>query len=166
MFRSPSPNIVTALIVHRNSPLIENRQMAPQTKIENSSNHPIRPRQHLRRNRQADLLGCFKINDKLKLSRLLDWKVGGLAPFRILSTYRRDARERARHFGPRTSALPASTIRCPSYITGSRFFTASSIIALVAGDRDYPNHKDRVTRLCLQLEVRSQNRGSDLYSRD
>jgi hypothetical protein len=39
--------------------------------------HPIRPRQHIRRNRQTDLLGCFQIDHQLKLLRLLGRKVGG-----------------------------------------------------------------------------------------
>jgi hypothetical protein len=34
--------------------------------------HPIGPRQHVRRNRQADLFGRFQIDDQLKLFRLLD----------------------------------------------------------------------------------------------
>ena len=51
-----------------------------------SLDHPIRPRQHLRRNRQADLLGCFEIDHQLELRRLLDRQSAGLAPFRILST--------------------------------------------------------------------------------
>src|SRR5262245_55183180 len=40
--------------------------------------HPVRSRQHIRRNRQTDLFGGFEINDELKLRRLLDWKIGGL----------------------------------------------------------------------------------------
>ena len=48
--------------------------------------HSIRSRQHIRRNRQADLLGGFQIDHKLELLRLLDRKVAGLAPLRILST--------------------------------------------------------------------------------
>ena len=51
-----------------------------------SFNHFIRSRQHVRRNRQADLLGCFQIDDELELRRLLDGKIGGLGAFRILST--------------------------------------------------------------------------------
>src|SRR5215471_1528168 len=43
-----------------------------------SPNHPICPRQHARWNCQADLLGGFQIDDKLKLSRLLHWKIGWL----------------------------------------------------------------------------------------
>src|SRR4029077_18257776 len=31
--------------------------------------HPIRPRQHIRRNRQTDLLGCFQIDEQLELRR-------------------------------------------------------------------------------------------------
>ena len=36
------------------------------------SDHFIRPHQHVRRNRQADLLGGFQIDDELELRRLLD----------------------------------------------------------------------------------------------
>ena len=43
-----------------------------------SLNHLIRPRQHVRRNRQADLLGRLQIDDELKLRRLLHWRVGWL----------------------------------------------------------------------------------------
>jgi hypothetical protein len=35
-----------------------------------SSNHPIRPRQHVRQNLQTNLLGRFEIDHKLKLHRL------------------------------------------------------------------------------------------------
>ena len=38
--------------------------------------HLIRSRQHIRWNRQANLLGRLEIDDKLKLRRLLDRKVG------------------------------------------------------------------------------------------
>ena len=41
-------------------------------------NHLIRPLQHLGRDRQADLLRGFEIDDELELDRLLDGKVGGL----------------------------------------------------------------------------------------
>ena len=42
------------------------------------SNHPIRPHQHIGRDRQADLLGRFQIDDELELDRLLDRQIGGL----------------------------------------------------------------------------------------
>ncbi len=42
-----------------------------------SSYDPIRPHQHVGRDRQADLLRCFQIDDELELDRLLDGKVGG-----------------------------------------------------------------------------------------
>jgi hypothetical protein len=35
-----------------------------------SFDHPIRPRQHVRRNGQADLLGSFEIDYQLELCRL------------------------------------------------------------------------------------------------
>jgi hypothetical protein len=40
-----------------------------------SFDHPIRPRQYIRRNRQTDLFGGFEIDDELELRRLLDGKV-------------------------------------------------------------------------------------------
>ena len=47
----------------------------------------IRSYQHIRRNRQADLLDGFKIDHQVELRRLLDREFRGLAPFKILSTY-------------------------------------------------------------------------------
>ena len=41
-----------------------------------SSNHLIRPRQHIRWDRQADLLGGFEVDDELELRRLLDRQIG------------------------------------------------------------------------------------------
>ena len=46
--------------------------------------HFIRSRQHIRRNRQADLLCRFEIDDELELRRLLDRQVGGLCAFQNL----------------------------------------------------------------------------------
>ena len=40
-------------------------------RISVSLDHFIRPRQHIRRNRQADLLRRLKIDDELELRRLL-----------------------------------------------------------------------------------------------
>lgn len=40
-----------------------------------SPNYPVRPRQHIRRDRQADLLGGFEVDDEFKLDRLLDGKI-------------------------------------------------------------------------------------------
>ena len=47
-------------------------------------NHFIRPRQHIRRNRQTDLLCRFEIDDELELRRLLHGQVGGLGAFQDL----------------------------------------------------------------------------------
>ena len=49
--------------------------------VEPLLNDFIRSRQHIRRNRQADLLGGFEIDHELKLLRLLHWKIGGLGAF-------------------------------------------------------------------------------------
>ena len=38
-----------------------------------SLDQPIRAGEHLRRNRQTDLLGCFQIDYELELRWLLDW---------------------------------------------------------------------------------------------
>ena len=46
----------------------------------------IRSRQHIRRNRQTDLLRGFQVDHQLKLRGLLHWQVGGLGTLRILST--------------------------------------------------------------------------------
>src|SRR4030095_8848303 len=49
-----------------------------------SSNHPIRSRQHIRRNREVYLLSCFQVDDELEFLRLLDWEVGGFSTFQNL----------------------------------------------------------------------------------
>jgi hypothetical protein len=51
-----------------------------------SFDHSIRSRQHIRRNRQADLLGGFEIDDQLELLRLLDRKIACFAPLRSEAT--------------------------------------------------------------------------------
>ena len=51
----------------------------PKSKI--SFDDPVRPHQHVGRNRQADLLGGFQIDDELELGRLLDGEIGGLGAF-------------------------------------------------------------------------------------
>src|SRR5215475_3644000 len=43
-----------------------------------SLDHPIRPRQYIRRDRQTDLIGGFEINDEFELRRLLHGEIGGL----------------------------------------------------------------------------------------
>jgi hypothetical protein len=43
--------------------------------------HLVRSEQHVRRNREADLLRRFQIDHQLKLRRLLDWQVSGFGAF-------------------------------------------------------------------------------------
>ena len=43
--------------------------------------HLVRPRQHIRRNRQADLFGCFQIDHELELRRGSTGKIGRLGAF-------------------------------------------------------------------------------------
>ena len=46
-----------------------------------SSDDPVRSYQHVRRNREADLLRGFQVDDQLELHRLLDRKVARLCAF-------------------------------------------------------------------------------------
>jgi hypothetical protein len=46
-----------------------------------SLNHSIRSRQHIGRNRKADLLGGLEIDDELKLLRLFYRQIGRLGTF-------------------------------------------------------------------------------------
>src|SRR5690242_7560710 len=45
-----------------------------------SLDHPVRPRQHVRRDRQANLLSRFQIDHKIELHRLLDGQVCRFSP--------------------------------------------------------------------------------------
>jgi hypothetical protein len=49
-------------------------------------NHLVRSCQHIRRDRQTDLLGGFQIDDEVELFRLLHWEIGGLGALQDLST--------------------------------------------------------------------------------
>jgi hypothetical protein len=53
----------------------------------------VRPRQHVRRNRQADLLRRFEIDDELELLWLLYGEIGGLGTFQYLVHIRGGAPE-------------------------------------------------------------------------
>src|SRR5262245_794540 len=61
-----------------------------QSKIENlkskmaSSDHLIRPQQHIRRNRDTDLLRCLEIDYQLELHWLLHREISGFPPFENL----------------------------------------------------------------------------------
>ena len=48
--------------------------------------HLVRSEQHIRRNRETDLLCSLEIYHQLELSRLLDRKVAGLCAFEDLIT--------------------------------------------------------------------------------
>ena len=49
-----------------------------------SFDDPIRPREHVRRNYETDLLGGFQVDHEVEFGRLLDGKVGGLCAFQNL----------------------------------------------------------------------------------
>src|SRR5262245_10374375 len=77
-FRSKSkPSMQDRSIVSSFNPKFEIRNPK-------SFDYPIRPHQHVRRNRQADLLGRFQIDDELELLRLFDWQVRWLSSFQYL----------------------------------------------------------------------------------
>src|SRR5499426_258850 len=63
-------------------------RFASALRVARSLDHPIRSRQHVRRNRQADLFGRFEINDQLELLRLLHREIGGLGAFQNLVNIR------------------------------------------------------------------------------
>jgi hypothetical protein len=79
-----------------------------------SFDYPICPRQDIRRNRQADLLGGFEVYYQLKLRGLLDGKIGGLCTFQDFVDVARGTPEQVGtahavcHAG-----MPQMTIRCP-----------------------------------------------------
>ena len=95
MFVTEPPSVVDSVLpetaLSRTSPHSMSTHplwLALNRKIGNlkSLDHSVRPRQHVRRNRQADLLGSFEIDDELELLWLLHRKIRGFVPFRILST--------------------------------------------------------------------------------
>jgi hypothetical protein len=51
-----------------------------------SLDHSIHPRQHVGRNREADLFSRLQINHQLDFRRLLDWQIGRVCTFKTLST--------------------------------------------------------------------------------
>ena len=51
---------------------IQDYMTLPLQRSVRSFDDPIRPRQHTRRNREADLFGGFQIDHQLELGRLLD----------------------------------------------------------------------------------------------
>src|SRR5437867_2033466 len=54
------------------------------SKIQISFDHSVRQRHHVRRNRQANLLGSLEIDYELKLRRLLHRQIGGFGAFENL----------------------------------------------------------------------------------
>jgi hypothetical protein len=76
----PGPGGPTVALCHRSHRIDGefNSILASQFIFPALSNHLIRPRQHVRRDRQADLLGGFQIDDQLELRRLLDGNVSRL----------------------------------------------------------------------------------------
>jgi hypothetical protein len=90
--------------------------------------HPIRSDQHIRRNCQADLLGCFQVDDKLEFHGLLYGEIRWVGTFKNLSTYVAARRYRSSMFVAYDIRPPASTYSGSLYIAGSRFSAANFTI--------------------------------------
>ena len=90
----------------------------------------IRPRQHLGRNRQADLLGGLEVDDELELRRLLDRQVSGLCTLQDLVHVDRSAPVISFSFvgriGHENAGLDINDLL--SDIEGNRFLIARSAI--------------------------------------
>jgi hypothetical protein len=84
--------------------------LALNRKIDNlkSLDHLIRPRERFRRNRQADLLRRFQIDNELELRRLFDWQVSRLC---ALEDFVDTNCSTSVNFGPRS--LYRTRIRLP-----------------------------------------------------
>ena len=107
-----------------------------------SSNYFVRPRQHIRRNRQADLLGGFQIDDKLEFRRLLHREIGGLSAFKDLVHIGSGAPVQVGIAHAVAHEPPGFHNSGLSYIAGSRFFTASSATGFADGGDGAPQHED------------------------
>jgi hypothetical protein len=65
-----------------------NRCLSPRIGL-SLPNHPIRPRQHIWRNREADLLRCLQVDDEIKFCRLFDGQIGRLCSLKALRAGKR-----------------------------------------------------------------------------
>ena len=68
--------LLTALFQHSMTPLLHHSMF--------SFDHPVRPVQHRRRNRQADPLRRLEVDDELELHGLLNGQIGRLGAFQDL----------------------------------------------------------------------------------
>ena len=51
-----------------------------------SSDDSVRPRQHIGRDREADLLRCFEVDHELKFSRFFEWQLRNPTVARIMAS--------------------------------------------------------------------------------
>jgi hypothetical protein len=97
-----------------------------------SLDHSICPRQHVRRNRQIDLLGGFEIDDQLKLGWLLDGKIRWLGSLEDLIHVGGNAPVAVREVRPvvhePTGIYISSEYPLRLYIDGNRPFNAKPTI--------------------------------------
>jgi hypothetical protein len=88
--------------------------------------HLVRPHQHIRRNRKADLLGCFQINHQLKLRRLLDREISGFRPFDNFVNVQSHTLKESERFGPYVINPPASANSLHPARLAKRWFATNS----------------------------------------
>jgi hypothetical protein len=91
---------------------------------------PIRPRQHVRWNRESDLLSGSEVDDEFELRRLFHGEIGWHSAFENLVHIRGGAPVQSVDVHAVGDEPPASIIPGIPYITGSRLFTASSTISV------------------------------------
>src|SRR5690348_15799745 len=86
-----------------------------------SPDDPVRSRQYVRRDREADLLGGLQIDHQLELRWLLDRKIGGICAFQYFVHIVGRTPETMVFVGGIRQQPPASTKTLPSDIKGIRF---------------------------------------------
>jgi hypothetical protein len=90
-----------------------------------SSDDSVRPHQHIRRNRQTDLLRGLETDHQLKLHGLLDRQISGLRAIKDFVHIRSGAAVQIGNARAIARKPPDFTYSRESYIAGSRLFTAS-----------------------------------------
>ena len=88
----------------------------------------VRPHQHIRWNRQADLLGGFQIDDQLEFRWLLHGQIGGLCAFEDLVYVGRGAAIQIPMSGPYAMSPPSSANCLVGYMPGKCCLSAISTI--------------------------------------
>ena len=93
-----------------------------------SLDYLVGPCQHVRRNRQSDLLRSFQVDHELKLGWLLYWQVGWLRAFQNFIYVRSGTAEHVGIVWPIGHESPESIRPLSPSIVARRLFDASSTI--------------------------------------